>query len=114
MRSSWHSVFLVVCEFSVNDGPMLHIKALQDFRIETKGLSFLIRADRLIRKEVAKLMSDERISHPTFQGTLVSVLNNCKHLWIKAQAEAKMALLNQGSPGARKQAFFSFRRARAR
>ena len=53
--------FLVVCEFSVKDGPMLYIKALQDFRLETKGLSFLIRADRLIRKEVAKLMSDERV-----------------------------------------------------
>ena len=67
----------------------------------------MIRADRLVREEVAKLMSDERTAHPTFQGTLVWVLNNCKHLWIKATAEATMAMLHQGSPGARKRPFLA-------
>ena len=97
--------YLVVCEFSVKEGPMLYIKELQEFRDETKGLSFLIKADQLFRKEIARLMSDKRAQYPTFSGTLLYVLEHCKHLWVKARAEQTLALLNQGSPGGHKRPF---------
>ena len=35
--------YLVVCEFSVKDGPMTYIAELQKFRQKTPGLSFLIK-----------------------------------------------------------------------
>ena len=80
--------YLVVCEFSIKEGPMLYIKELQEFRDETKGLSFLIKADQLFRKEIARLMSDKRAQCPTFSGTLL------------LRSGALQAPLGQGQGGA--------------
>ena len=58
--------YLVVCEFSVKDGPITYIKELQAFRRETPGLAFLVQADKLFRKEIARLTSDERSTFTSF------------------------------------------------
>ena len=72
--------YLVVCEFSVKDGPITYIKELQAFRRETPGLAFLVQADKLFRKEIARLTSDERSTFTSFSQALLHVLQNCKHL----------------------------------
>ena len=87
--------YLVVCEFSVKEGPISYIKELQAFRRETPGLAFLVLADKLVRKEVARLTSDERSSFTSFSQALLHVLQNCKHLWVKAKSEATLASLFQ-------------------
>ena len=87
--------YLVVCEFSVKEGPISYIKELQAFRRETPGLAFLVLADKLVRKEVARLTSDEHSSFTSSSQALLHVLQNCKHLWIKAKSEATLASLFQ-------------------
>ena len=92
--------YIVVCKFSVKDGPISYIKELQAFRRETPGLAFLVLADKLFRKEVARLTSDERGTFTSFSQTLLHVLQNCKHLWIKAKSEATLASLFQAAGSA--------------
>ena len=92
--------YLVVCEFSVKDGPITYIKELQAFRRETPGLAFLVQADKLFRKEIARLTSDERSTFTSFSQALLHVLQNCKHIWIKAKSEATLASLFQAAGSA--------------
>jgi hypothetical protein len=97
--------YLVICEFTVKDGPMRYVKELQQFRRANPGLAFLVKADKLFRKEVARLMRDERSTHGSFSATLIWVLDHKQHFWIQAEAQATLAMVNQGSPGPRKRPF---------
>ena len=93
------------CELSLKDGPMIYMKMLLRFCKETPGLQCLILADKLIRKEVACITSDERDLYHNFSEGLMHVLSNCKYLWDKARTEAHIQKLDQskfGSPEARK------------
>ena len=92
--------YLVVCEFSVKDGPITYIKELQAFRRETPGLAFLVQADKLFRKEIGRLTSDERSTFTSFSQALLHVLLNCKHLRIKAKSEATPTSLFQAAGSA--------------
>ena len=83
------------CEFSVKDGPMIYIKELTKFRGLTPGLPCLLFADKLIRKEVARLTSDERDVFPCFSSGLLHVLTNCRYLWDSARTEASILRLDQ-------------------
>ena len=94
MGSSWPlSIWSYV--ISVKEGPFSYIKELQAFRRETPDLAFLVLADKLVRKEVARLTNDERNSFTSFSQALLHVLQNCKHLWINANSEATLASLFQ-------------------
>ena len=56
----------------------------------------LVRADRLFRKEVARLLCDERESFDTFSAALLHVLKNRKDLWMEARTETHLEKLEQG------------------
>ena len=87
--------YLVVCEFSIKDGPITYIKELQAFRRETPGVASWVLADGLFRKEIARLTSDERSTFTSFSQALLHVLQNCKHFWFKAKSEAILASMLQ-------------------
>ena len=74
---------------------MIYIKELTKFRGLTPGLPCLLFADKLIRKEVARLTSDERDVFPCFSSGLLHVLTNCRYLWDSARTEASILRLDQ-------------------
>ena len=79
--------FLGICTFNDADGPLLFIRKLCEHRREAPGLQSLLIADRLVRKEVFRLNTDQRLLHPTFSSGLLFVLNHCQWIWDKARAE---------------------------
>ena len=79
--------FLSICVFNDADGPLLYVRKLCEHRREAPGLQSLLIADRLIRKEVFRLNTDERTKYPTFSSALLFVLNHCQWIWDKARAE---------------------------
>ena len=99
--------YLVICEFTVPAGPMRYITELHEFRRTCPGLHFLVKADKLIRQEVARLMRDERSKYPSFSVTLLWVLDHKQHFWMRAEAQATLAMVQQGSPSPRKRPFQS-------
>ena len=82
--------YLNICSFNDADGLLLYYRELQVFNQEAPGLQTLLKADRLVRREVHRLNTDERQSYPTFQEALLFVLKNCRWLWDKARIEAAL------------------------
>jgi hypothetical protein len=79
--------FLSICSFNDAEGPLLYIRKLCEHRREAPGLQSLLIADKLIRKEVFRLNTDERTRYPTFSAGLLFVLNHCQWIWDRARAE---------------------------
>ena len=79
--------FLSICVFNDKDGPLTYVRRLSEHRREAPGLQSLLIADKLIRKEVFRLNTDERSRFPTFSSGLLFVINHCQWIWDKARAE---------------------------
>ena len=70
-----------------------YISTLNEFRDQFPGtpeqrFSFVVIADRKIRKRVAKLTQDKRVKYPSFQSAMEQVLTNEKEVWKDAKDEA--------------------------
>ena len=52
---------------------------------------FVVIADRKIRKKVAKLMQDKRVTYPSFSLAMEHVLKNESELWKDARDEARQS-----------------------
>ena len=52
---------------------------------------FVVIADRKIRKKVAKLMQDKRVTYPSYSAAMSHVLKNESELWKDARDEARLS-----------------------
>ena len=52
---------------------------------------FVVIADKMIRKRVAKLMRDKRVTYPSFQSAIAHVLKDEAEIWKDAEADARDA-----------------------
>ena len=94
--------YLNICDFSVTQGPLKYLEDLEEWRHENRGLALLLTVDSLIRKKVARLMSDHRKKYTTFSKALLEVLENHKQLWNDARSSAELEKFKQAgltSPG---------------
>ena len=62
--------FLSTCAFNDAEGPLLYVRKLCEHRREAPGLQSLLIADKLIRKEMFRLNTNERTKFPTFSSAL--------------------------------------------
>lgn len=72
----------------ITGGTLDYLAELERRRVDFPGLSYLVTADKLIRKKVARLLTDERDSFGSFSLALDEVLKNHRYLWIDARALA--------------------------
>ena len=68
--------YLNICDFSIVHRPLKYLELLEEWRHEHRGLALLLTVDSLIRKKVAKLMSDHRKTYTTFSKARLEVLDN--------------------------------------
>ena len=80
---------LNICAFTATDGPVRYINELQKCRKVNPGLSYLLRADKLIRQMVAELNTDDRDNFPTFSTALMHVLDTKQYLWNDARSTVR-------------------------
>ena len=89
--------YLNICDFSVAQGPLKYLEELEEWRHENRGLALLLTVDTLIRKKVARLLSDHRKRYPTFSAALLEVLTNHKQLWNDARSSAELDKFKQAA-----------------
>ena len=87
--------YLNVCAFTLAAGPVLYLRMLEEFRNEHPGMSFLLKADKLVRKKVATVAADNRSDYPSFSAALLEVLNNRRYLWNDARSEVEVVRYEQ-------------------
>ena len=92
--------YLNICDFSLAHGPLKYLELLEEWRHEHRGLALLLTVDSLIRKKVAKLMSDHRKTYTTFSKALLEVLDNHKQLWNDARSSAELEKFKQAGHSA--------------
>ena len=89
--------YLNICDFSVTQGPLKYLEELEEWRHENRGLALLLSVDTLIRKKVARLLSDHRKKYPTFSSALLEVLTHHKQLWNDARSSAELDKFRQAA-----------------
>ena len=73
------------------------MEELEEWRHENRGLALLLSVDTLIRKKVARLLSDHRKKYPTFSSALLEVLTHHKQLWNDARSSAELDKFRQAA-----------------
>ena len=60
------------------------------FRQKNPGLEMILRADKLLRQQVAEFNTDDRDTYATFSEALLHTLANCKYLWNDARSDMEV------------------------